>query len=855
MIQPADMHMRQNYWLFFVLILISLQLPAQEKPTLDYYLPSGKYTEGILAPAEYLGYEVGSWHTSHDQLLGYMRHLANRSKRIKWVEYGRSHENRPLLCLIISDQENLANLESIQAQRSALANPTRSSTLDLRNMPAVWYAGYSIHGNETSGSHAALLFAYYLAAGESAEVSRFLKNTVVLLDPCFNPDGMQRFSGWVNSRRSRSMVTDPAADEYREPWPQGRTNHYWFDLNRDWLVMQQPESAGRVNLLQQWKPNVLTDHHEMGSNSTFFFQPGVPARVNPITPTKNQELTAKIATYHAKMLSEKQIEYFTRESYDDYYYGKGSTYPDANGGIGILFEQASSRGSAQETEHGILTFPYSIRNQVLTSRSTLQAVSDMRPELNAYLREFYQQATEEAAKDPIKAYIFGSPDGNDALEPLLQMLRTHRINFFATKRDIPLDNLIFQPGTTLVVPTDQPQYRLIKGIFSHPTTFKDSIFYDISAWTLPYALGLDFGELTDKNLNPSILIPYLPPTPPDVAATNATPCAYAIAWNHPAAPATLYQLLQQNIRVKVATEPFTMEGKQFPRGTLLVPTDRQQVEPEALGKRIRAVAPPSLPVHALTGGLSTSGPDLGSAKFEVLKKPEVLLLTGNGVNPSDAGEIWHLLDTRYHIPVTLLDHTQLNRINVNRYNVVILPDGNYNPAVEKIKEITAAGTTIIAVGDMLHWLKNNSLLPLEFRTANSTARHRAYNMMNDDRGALRMPGAIFEAQLDLTHPLCFGYTRPTLPIFLSDGIFIDPLKNAYNNPVVLTQQPLLAGYVNNLQKPLAAGSAGVLAGKIGKANVICFAGNPNFRAFWYGTNRMLANALFFGQLIQTDNRP
>ena len=218
---------------------------------------------------------------------------------------------------------------------------------------------------------------------------------------------MQRFSTWANQHKSKNLVTDPNNREFNEVWPGGRFNHYWFDLNRDWLPAVHVESQNRLKWFHRWKPNILTDHHEQGSNATFFFQPGVPSRVNPLTPAKNQELTEKLGKFHAAFLDRIGSLYFTKENYDDFYYGKGSTYPDINGAIGILFEQASSRGHAQETANGILRFPFTIKNQFTTTLSTLEGAKALRKEFLTYQRDFYKNALTEAAAAPVKAYVFG----------------------------------------------------------------------------------------------------------------------------------------------------------------------------------------------------------------------------------------------------------------------------------------------------------------------------------------------------------------------------------------------------------------------------------------------------------------
>lgn len=845
--------MKKRFTLIFSFACLPCLLFSQTKPVLGYYLPAANYNPAIPTPTSFLGYEVGEWHVSHDQLVGYMRELDRASERITLKEYGRSHEGRPMLCLTITDPANHARLDEIKNTRAQLIDPAQGGRLEVKNLPAVNYMGYSIHGNEASGSNAALLVAYHLAAAQTVEVEQLLRNTIILFDPCFNPDGLQRFSSWVNSRRSLHVAPDPVADEFNEPWPRGRYNHYWFDLNRDWLVTQQPESRGRVAIFQEWHPNVLTDHHEMGSNSTFFFQPGVPTRVNPITPPRNQELTAKIATYHAQLLSEKRVLFYTGENFDDFYYGKGSTYPDAQGSIGILFEQASSRGSAQETENGLLTFPYSIKNQLLASLSTLKAVGEMRVELNEYLRDFYKSAIDEAKKDEAKGYLFADNRDLPGRE-LLNVLLRHNIEVRNVQENATLNGQTFAARNAFWVPSEQPQYRLVKAIFGRQTSFQDSIFYDISAWTLPDAFGVNWTSVKSKEFNPRWVSEQK-----GVALTSrygvsliAEPAyAYIIPAVTYELPELMGQLAKEGVRVKVALKPFEADGQRFAAGSIVIPSEKQPLDEAKLLERMNRISS-QLPVFPVTNGLTADGPDLGSSNFPTLRPPKILMLTGTGITPEAAGEIWHLLDTRYGLPVTMVENDRLSQVNLQKYNVLIMPDGNYSTglAPDKVREFTNGGGTVIAIGDALQWLRKNGLAALEFR--NSTfdlLGRRPYDILDKDRGARRMAGAIFEAELDLTHPLCFGYERARLPMFLGDTIFIETTKNPYATPVVFTKEPLLAGYIHPKQKPLVANSAAVTVSGAGRGRVICFAGNPNFRAFWYGTNRLFANAIFFGNLV------
>ncbi|MBD0368608.1 MAG: zinc carboxypeptidase, partial [Flavisolibacter sp.] len=315
-----------RFLILFFIAIISLYSAAQD---LSYYLPdSVSYNSSIPKPKEIIYHEVGEWHVTHDRLVNYMRAIAAAAPdRVKLETMGFTYEMRPQLLLIITSPENHRNLEQIRQQHVQLTDPSRSASLNIDNMPIVVYIGHSIHGNEPSGANAALLSAYYLAAAQGRQIDELLKNTIILFDPSFNPDGLQRFSTWVNQHKSKNLVTDPASREFNEVWPGGRFNHYWFDLNRDWLPAVHIESQNRLRWFHLWKPNILTDHHEQGSNATFFFQPGVPSRVNPLTPAKNQELTAKMAQFHAAFLDRIGSLYFTKENYDDFYYGKGSTYP------------------------------------------------------------------------------------------------------------------------------------------------------------------------------------------------------------------------------------------------------------------------------------------------------------------------------------------------------------------------------------------------------------------------------------------------------------------------------------------------------------------------------------------------
>jgi len=482
-------------FVFFVFFLLSKSIVFAQVD-LSYYLPEGQaYDPKIPTPKSVIGHEVGEWHVSHDRLVNYMQALDRASDRITLEQTGLTYEDRPLLLLTITSPKNHQSIEAIRLQHLQLSDPQKSGSLIIKDMPVVYYLGCSIHGNEPSGANAGLAMAYHLAAAQGPEIEKYLENTVILFDPSFNPDGLNRFASWANSRKSKLISADPNDTEHNEPWPGGRTNHYWFDLNRDWLVAQLPESQARIRKFQQWKPNYLADHHEQGTNATFFFMPGEPSRVHPLTLDKNQELTRRMGEYHAKALDKIGSLYFTQEGYDDFYYGKGSTYPDIQGAVGVLFEQASSRGHAQESVNGVLRFPFTIRNQVTTMISSLKAVNEMREDFLNYQRDFYKTNLTDAAKDPIKAYVFGSSRDKVKAFHLAELMERQSIELYKPSASQTINGKTYDTESSYVVPLNQAQYRVIKAMFEKRSQFKDSLFYDISSWTLPLAFNLEYEEL------------------------------------------------------------------------------------------------------------------------------------------------------------------------------------------------------------------------------------------------------------------------------------------------------------------------------------------------------------------------
>lgn len=850
----------KKFTLTIAVVLFAFSASAQVG--LDYFLPANvQYNPNIPTPKSVLGAEVGEWHVRHDQLVQYMYAIAEASDRVTITEHSRSYENRPLLVLTITSPANHRNLEQIRTKHLGLLDASSSDNLDISAMPIVVSMNYSVHGNEPSGSNASLVAAYYLAAAQGPEIDEMLKNSVILLDPSLNPDGLARFAHWANMHKSKNtLVTDSRSREFNENWPGGRTNHYWFDLNRDWLPVQHPESRGRINVFQNWMPNILTDHHEMGTNATFFFQPGIPSRTHPLTPERNQALTGAIADYHAEYLDEIQVLYYSKESFDDFYYGKGSTYPDINGSVGILFEQASSRGHAQESIHGILEFPATIKNQFVTSLSTLKAAQSLREEMLAHMREFYQEAANEARNSSTKAYVFGEEFDQARTSHLADIMNMHKIEVYELARDISSGGKEFKAGKAYVVPTNQKQAKLIQAIFDVRTEFADSLFYDVSAFNLAQAFNLPYAQLNareyNNNLHGNAFDGNIKLTGSVIGGRSNY--AYIFEWDEYYAPKALYKLLDEGVRAKVASLPFksmiSNGAKDFDYGSILIPMGVQD-DQQKVHRLIQEVAAENgITVYAVATGLTPEGMDLGSSNFQNLQLPKVAIFTSSS---SEVGEVWHLLDQRYHMPLTIIDFSDANGTDFSRYNVLVMPAGGYGSlndnTVEEIKRWVRNGGTIVSYKQGIYWAKQNGLANFDFverpRNGDDEVERRPYIKAGDDGGAGVIGGAIFNAKIDLTHPLGYGFNDENFTIFRNSTIFVKPGNNPYSTPIMYTDKPLANGYTSDANIELLKNSAGAVVSSFGRGRVIAMTDNPNFRAFWFGTNKIFMNAVFFGNTI------
>ena len=816
----------------------------------DYFLPTNeKYNDGIPKPKEILGFNVGDWHINHDKLINYLTKLSESSKRIKIENRGYTYENRPLVLLTITSEKNHSRLEELRKNHINILNKSLSQN-NLKKIPAVVYQGFSVHGNEASGSNAAVLLAYYLASSEDEKVLELLDNLIILLDPSLNPDGLQRFSQWVNSQRSYIKNPDSYEREYNEIWPGGRTNHYWFDLNRDWLTVQLNESKSRILTFNKWLPNILTDHHEMGKDQTFFFQPGIPSSVNSLISKKNQDLTLKISKFHEKELDEIGSLYYSEEDYDDFFLSKGSAYPDINGGIGILFEQASSRGYNQNTENGLLTFPFSIRNQFKTAISTLKAANYLKEELLEYQIEFFNNSKLEGRKKKEKAILFGNQKDISSTFKLVDILKTHNIKIHNLKKDIKINGKKFAIENSFVVPLNQEKFKVIQAIFNKQKKFTDSTFYDVSSWTIPLAFDVNFEKISDINLIGKVI-----ENDKKIIIKNLKKADYAYLFETHGYyyPKALYKLLDYGLKAKVSMKKFKINNKSFDYGTIMIPAQNQNLNPNEIHKILSEVSVTSeLNIYGTNTGASQEGIDLGSRNFKTIKKPKIGLLVGDGVRSYDAGEIWYIMDRQYNIPITKIDTRILERLNLEKYTHFIFPSftGDLSSkTLNKIKSWIEKGGTLILYREAIKWAKRNHLIEIEIIENELIAENVDFVDRTNFKKAQSISGAIFKANLDRTHPINFGIENNSISLFRNTDIFIKPDNESYNNPIKYDKNPLISGYTSKENLKTLSNTVPFKIQSIENGRVIIMTDNTNFRGYWIGTQHFLANMIFYSNFM------
>lgn len=854
--------MKRLYKLLILPALLFLAMPPTVFAQQEYYFGSdANFDKNIPSPKDFLGYDIGSHYTRHDRIVAYFKKLAELSDRATFQEIGETYEHRPQVVLTITSKENHDNLEQIRQKHLSVLDLS-APKLNPQSDPAVVALDYSVHGDETSSAEAAMLTAYYMVAEQSPETQKFRNEAVILIDPSENPDGRDRAATWHNSYKSFPPVADPNDREHLQDWPRGRTNHFWHDLNRDWFAVTQQESENRVDFYHRWYPNVQIDFHEMGTSSTYYLEPTKPVRTwNPVIPDYHYEvMNPLLAQYQTAALDSLGSLYWTKEIFDNISPIYGSTYPDMLGGVGSTFEVGSSRGLVQESPSGKKTLRGTVRRHLVTGIATVRATVSEKQKLFEYQRDFFNSAVEQASDQPVSAYIFGDANDQTLTNKFLDMLQTHRLNVYALSRYVEMDGKQFQAGSSYLVPTEQINYRLIHDIFEPNKNYPDSVFYDITAWSLVQGYGIPYAEMESGNYEDyqGAKITKLPEQKGKVSG-GMSDYAYLLSWDDYNAPAALYRLLDEDVMAKVAFKPFTastVNGRmEFGYGSIVIPVQRQSMDSRELYNKLRNTASDfGVTFHATNSGMTPRGIDLGSTNIEAVQKPEAALVIGRGTSAYEAGEAWFLLNKHLGMGVTKLATQMLQRVSLDRYNRLIMVDGNYNDldstTVEKIRNWVRGGGVLITDEGASEWAIRNEIADKDLLKtyADSTARSVRYNYeeSSDRYLAQTIPGVILEADIDPSHPVAFGVPDRD-QLFIKDSkTFLKPSTNPYATVAQYKEAPLIGGYTTNENLDKIAETAAIVTSSNGRGSVILFAENPNFRSYWHTTSRLFLNALLFG---------
>lgn len=837
-----------------ILIGIFAVTAAWAKPSTDYLPADADLDPSIPSPESQLGWELGDWRIQHPALVSYMYTLAEKSDRVSIKVTGYTYERKPLLQLIITSPENQANLENLrEAHLKAAASGDTGA-------PLVVWLGYSVHGDEASGANAVPIVAWYLAASRSEYVRDLLENTIVILDPSLNPDGLDRFAAWSNANHSDNPSGDRNNRVNYQDWPGGRTNHYLFDLNRDWLTLVHPESRARISEYHRWLPHVLTDHHETWHDG-FFFQPGAPTRQHPLTTAENLEMTRALAAYHAESFDAAGEMYFSEDDYDDFFYGKGSTYPDINGSIGILFEQPRVNGSVLNRDAGPLEFSEAVHNHVRTSLSTLKGAFEMSDRFKQYQAGFFRTMRQRADKANFQVWVIG--DGGDSAKALelVNLFKSHQVDVQTLAAEVNVDGQAFKPGHAWVIPVKQRQFGVAQAMLETRTEFGDKVFYDISTWNLPLAYDLPFAKLAR--------LPATTQSSPAPFSNTPDPeaVAWIIEWRQLNAPAVLQDLLDAGANVRAATKPFSISNgsgiQTFGAGSLVLLTGLQEQDKSSAIFDVLKNA--NVNVQSFDTQLTASGPGLGTSHYHKVKPVKPLLVVGQGTRAYDAGEAWFQLDQRLGVAPVLVDMSRLGAVDLHEYTHLLMVEGRYAEIGKTLKQNIASwvndGGVLVTIQGAATWAeslcfeagecaddkkdKGDSKLP---------AKAMAYGDFEEQEAQLTIAGAVVAANVDNTHPIAFGYGAE-MPLFRRGSTLLKASENPFATPVRYSEKPLVSGYVGEQRLAEMSGQPAVIAERHGKGLVVRFANDPIFRGYWRGTERLWVNSLYFGPLVGTTKLP
>ena len=812
---------------------------------LAFLLPLLMWSQSIKSPSEFLGYELGTQFTRHHEVVNYYQYLASEaSHRVQLQEYGKTNERRPLLLAFVSSADNISNLETIRTEHIKSTEGTSNAS------KAIVWLSYNVHGNESVSTEASMQTIYELLTSKQA----YLENTVVIIDPCINPDGRDRYVNWYNQFKNTPNQVNPDSKEHHEGWLSGRANHYMFDLNRDWAWLTQVESQQRLPMYNKWLPHIHVDFHEQGVDNPYFFAPSAEPFHEVITPFQ-RSFQETLGRNHAKYFDANGWFYFTKERFDLFYPSYGDTYPTYNGAIGMTYEQGGSgrAGLGVITSLGdTLTLKDRMDHHKTTGLSTIEVASQNMVKLNQEFQKFYQPKNYK-----YKSYVLnGDIDKKQALADLLQK---HGIEYGWGKKGVT-KGFNYKTGTngsiqtsenSLIVSTNQKKGTLVKVLFEPDAKLSDSLTYDITAWSLPYAYGVDAVASTSLvTATNSDKWTIYPPKPFEQMISEDV-YAYISDWNSMKDARFLADLIVNKIKTRRAEKPFSLNGKIFERGSLIITTSDNKNHPDFIKTLKSLTSKHLIMLDVADTGFVDQGKDFGSSYVGMIKPVKVGVLSGEPTSTLRFGEIWHFFEQQLHYPLTVLDADYIKRTDLSEYDVLILPDGwgyrNFmdESMLKSVKEWVAAGGRLIAMGNSIDAIDGKEGFGIKARERKKDSTNLEVELYeNEQRERMKqaITGAIFKTKVDPTHPLAFGYGDTYFSLKLGNDSF-DYLESG------------TVAYIENNTKPVA-GFAGSEAQKTiknslvfgvenhGRGQVVYMVDNPLFRGFWENGKLFFANALF-----------
>ena len=803
--------------------------------------------QALKSPDAFLGYELGTRFSRHHQVVEYFNYVESQfPNQVKLEQYGQTNERRPLMVAYISSEENLKKIETIRENNLKNAgilegNPTS-------NEIAIIWLSYNVHGNEASSTEASMKTIYTLLT----QKQEWLKNTLVIIDPCINPDGRDRYANWFNETSSTPYDSDQQASEHNEPWPGGRPNHYLFDLNRDWAWATQVESISRLKLYNKWMPQIHVDFHEQGINNPYYFAPAAEP-FHEIISDWQREFQNQIGKNNAKYFDTNGWLYFTKERFDLFYPSYGDTYPTYMGAIGMTYEQAgNSRGGLGIiTDEGTeLTLIDRIAHHTTSGLSTVEMASENAQKLNEEFHKFFNTSG-------LKYKSFVLQGDTDKIEAVTKLLDKHEIKYGRASNGkatgykystAAQGNIITSPND-LVVSTNQPKGKMVQVLFEPNAKLTDSLTYDITAWSLPYAYGLE--AIASTSIVGTSIVSKSPML--NVKTTSAT--AYMMNWDNMKDAEFLADVLKQDIKVRFTEKPITTSGKSYTRGALIIVRgDNKSVE-NFDDKLITTANTYGRQLDAIASGFSTSGPDFGSPDIKLVHAPKIALLSGDGTSTYNYGEIWHFFEQQLHYPVTSLHTEDFDRLDLSKYQVLIIPSGNYSEILDesgmkKLQDWIKAGGKVIALDRALNTFADKEGFALKRnKSKEDEDQIKTENLIlyaDRERGNAKnmITGAIFKSKLDNTHPMAFGYPNSYFSLKLGNYSY-KLLDNGYNVAYLEDQPKNVSGFAGSealkiLGKTLVLGEE-----RIGSGSLIYMVDNTLFRSFWENGKLFLVNAIFF----------